>query len=122
MRKREKYGRVLFLKEYASFIKDTMISELTDLSKNLILSIDVQPVQTDEAIKEAENRLLGIETNITNYVRKQAESSLVVEVGKRYNIDNSIQNLSEYFWAIFLLSSGQFCSLFPNLPMASPPV
>lgn len=72
----EKYGRVLFLKEYASFIKDTMISELTDISKNLMLSIDVQPVQTDEAIKEAENRLLGIETNITNYIRKQAENNI----------------------------------------------
>lgn len=71
----EKYGRVLFLKEYASFIKDTMISELTDISKNLMLSIDIQPVQTDEAIKEAENRLLGIETNITNYIRKQAENN-----------------------------------------------
>lgn len=32
-----------------------------------------------------------------DYVRKQAESSLVVEVGKRYNIDSSIQNLSEHF-------------------------
>ena len=71
----EKFGRVLFLKEYASFIKDSMISELTDISKNLILSIDVLPVPTDEAIKEAENRLLGIETNIANHIRKQAENN-----------------------------------------------
>ena len=71
----EKYGRVLFLKEYASFIKDSMISELTDISQNLVLSVDVIPVATDEAIKEAENRLLGIETNIANYVRKQAENN-----------------------------------------------
>ena len=52
-----------------------MISELTDISKNLILSIDVLPVPTDEAIKEAENRLLGIETNIANHIRKQAENN-----------------------------------------------
>ena len=71
----EKFGRVLFLKEYASFIKDSMISELTDISKNLMLSIDVLPVPTDEAIKEAENRLLGIETNIANHIRKQAENN-----------------------------------------------
>lgn len=71
----EKFGRVLFLKEYASFIKDSMISELTDISKNLVLSIDILPVPTDEAIKEAENRLLGIETNIANHVRKQAENN-----------------------------------------------
>ena len=71
----EKFGRVLFLKEDASFIKDSMISELTDISKNLMLSIDVLPVPTDEAIKEAENRLLGIETNIANHIRKQAENN-----------------------------------------------
>ena len=71
----EKYCRALFLKEYASFIKDSFISELTDISKNLILSIDIKPVDTDEAIKEAENRLLGIETNISNYLRKQAENN-----------------------------------------------
>ncbi|MBR0490764.1 MAG: DUF87 domain-containing protein [Clostridia bacterium] len=71
----EKYCKAIFLKEYASFIKDSFISELTDVSKNLVLSIDIKPVDTDEAIKEAENRLLGIETNISNYLRKQAENN-----------------------------------------------
>lgn len=66
-----RYGRVLFLKEYASFIKDTMITELTELNRNLMLSIDVIPIPMDEAVKEAENRRLGIETNITNWQRKQ---------------------------------------------------
>ena len=70
-----KFGRVIFLKEYASFIKDSMISELTDISKSLILTIDISPVATDEAIKEAERILLGIETNKANYVRKQSENN-----------------------------------------------
>ena len=66
-----RYGRVIFLKEYASFIKDSMITELTELNRNLMLSIDVIPIPMDEAVKEAENRRLGIETNITNWQRKQ---------------------------------------------------
>lgn len=66
-----KYGRALFLKEYASYIKDSMISELTDLNKNIILSIDINPVPMDKAVKEAENRRLGVETNITNWQRRQ---------------------------------------------------
>lgn len=61
-----RYGRVLFLKEYASYIKDSMIAELTDMNHNLMMSIDVIPVPTDEAVREVENRLLGVETNITN--------------------------------------------------------
>ena len=66
-----RYGRVLFLKEYASYINDDMVSELTDLNRNMMLSIDIIPIPTDEAVKEAENRRLGVETNITNWQRKQ---------------------------------------------------
>lgn len=71
----DKFGRVIFLKEYANFIKDSMIAELTDISKNLILTIDISPVATDEAIKDAEKILLGVETNKANYIRKQSENN-----------------------------------------------
>jgi len=67
----DKFGRVLFLKEYASFIKDSMVAELTDMNQNMMMSIDVIPIPTDEAVKEVENKLLGVETNITNWQRKQ---------------------------------------------------
>lgn len=66
-----KFGRVLFLKDYASYIKDSMIAELTDMNQNMMMSIDVIPIPTDEAVREVENRLLGVETNITNWQRKQ---------------------------------------------------
>ena len=71
----EKYARVLFLKDYASYIKDSMVSELTELNRNLMLSIDIIPVPTDEAVREVENRLLGVETNITNWQRKQNQNN-----------------------------------------------
>ena len=66
-----RYGRVFFLKEFASYINDDMVSELTDLNRNMMLSIDIIPIPMDEAVKEAENRRLGVETNITNWQRKQ---------------------------------------------------
>ena len=67
----DKFGRVLFLKEYASYIKDSMINELTELNRTMMLSIDVIPVPTDEAVREMQNRLLGVETNVTNWQRRQ---------------------------------------------------
>ena len=67
----DRYGKVMFLKEYASFVKDSMVTELTELNKNMMLSIDIIPVPQDEAVKEAENRRMGNETNITNWQRKQ---------------------------------------------------
>ena len=66
-----KVGRVFFLKDYASYIKDDMVAELTDMNRNLMLSIDVIPIPMDEAIREVENRRLGVETNITNWQRRQ---------------------------------------------------
>ena len=67
----DRFGKVMFLKEYASFVKDSMVTELTELNKNMMLSVDIIPVPQDEAVKEAENRRMGIETNITNWQRKQ---------------------------------------------------
>lgn len=67
----DRYARVLFLKDFASYIKDSMVTELTDLNRNMMLSIDVIPIPTDEAVREVENRLLGVETNITNWQRRQ---------------------------------------------------
>ena len=66
-----RYARVLFLKEYANYIKDSMVAELTDINKNSMMSIDVIPIAMDEAVREAENRRLGVETNITNWQRRQ---------------------------------------------------
>ena len=52
------------------------VAELCELNRNMMLSIDVVPVPTDEAVREVENRLLGVETNITNWQRKQNQNNL----------------------------------------------
>lgn len=70
----EKYGRVLFLKEYASYIRDDIISELTNLDKNMMLSIDMKLVPKEEATKKAEKVILGIETNIAQWQRRQNQN------------------------------------------------
>ena len=66
-----RYARVFYLKDYASYIKDSMVAELTELNRDLMLSIDIMPVPMDEAVREVEQRLLGVETNITNWQRRQ---------------------------------------------------
>ena len=67
----KKFGRILFLKDFASYLKDSMINELTALNRTLMLSIDIIPVPTDEAVREMQNRLLGVETNVANWQRRQ---------------------------------------------------
>ena len=41
----------------------------------MMMSLDIIPVPTDEAVREVENRLLGVETNITNWQRKQNQNN-----------------------------------------------
>ena len=62
---------MLFLKNYASYIKDDMISDLSDFSRSLVLSIDILPVATDEAVKEVQSQILGIESDITRWQQRQ---------------------------------------------------
>ncbi len=68
-------GRVLFLKDFASYIKDAMISDLSDFPRNLMLSIDILPVPTDEAVREIQSRILGIETDITRWQQRQNDKN-----------------------------------------------
>ena len=67
----DRWGRVLYLQDYASYIKDSMIAELCDMDRSLMLSIDILTVPTDEAVREIQNKLLGVETNAANWQRKQ---------------------------------------------------
>ena len=70
-----RYGRALYLKDYANFIKDSFIAELTEIDRCLMLSIDASPVPMDNAVRQSENKLLSVETNISNWQRKQNQNN-----------------------------------------------
>ena len=91
----ERFARVLYLKDYASYIKDSFLTELTDMDKSLVLSVDVIPVPTDEAVREVENRLLGVETNITNWTRKQNQN-LNYNVAVPYDMEQQRKESREF--------------------------
>lgn len=67
----DKYGCVMYLADYARYIKDSFVAELCELNKTLMYSMDIITIPTDEAVKEVESKLLGVETNITNWQRRQ---------------------------------------------------
>lgn len=60
----DRFGRVLFIRDYPSYIKDSVVWELTDTNRNMIFNFDIVPVSTQEAQKFGEKQALGIETNI----------------------------------------------------------
>jgi len=48
-----------------------MIKDLSDFSRNLLLSIDILPIPTEEAVREVQSRILGVETDITRWQQRQ---------------------------------------------------
>ena len=64
-------GRVLFLRDYASFIKDEMITELCDLPRNMMISINLLPIPTDEVVKEIQRRIMAIESDVGRFTQRQ---------------------------------------------------
>lgn len=91
----ERYARVLFFKEYASYITDDIVAKLTDRKKNMMFSIDVTPVSTGEAIRDVEKRLLGVDTNITQWQRRQnANNNFTAEIP--YDMELQRKQLKEF--------------------------
>ena len=71
----DKFGRVLFLKDFGSYLRDDMIADLSAISRSLVLSIDILPIPTDEAVREVQSRILGIETDITRWQQRQNDKN-----------------------------------------------
>ncbi len=72
-----RYARVLYMQEYANYMHDQMLTDLAELRKRMVVSIDVFPVNPAEAIKEVDNILLGIDTNITKWQQKQFAQKVI---------------------------------------------
>ena len=76
-------------------IKDGFLAELTDARRAMALSIDVVPVPTDEAVREVERRLLGVETNITNWTRRQ-NANMNYNVAVPYDMEQQRKESREF--------------------------
>ena len=53
------------MRKYSSYIKDDMITSMADFPRTLVLSIDLLPVPTDEAVRDVQSQIMGIESDIT---------------------------------------------------------
>ena len=71
----KRFGRVLFLRSYGNYLRDDMISALSGVSRSLVLSIDLLPVPTAEAVREVQGQILGVETDIARWQQRQNDKS-----------------------------------------------
>ena len=89
------YGRALYIRECGSSLKDEIIRDLTNIEADVIVSIDVIPIPMDEAIAEVEKRLLGIETNITSWQKRQNNNNNFSAIIP-YDLENQRNSTREF--------------------------
>lgn len=68
-----KFGRVLAMTEYANWIDDSTLSQLTSLDTEMILSVSFLPIPTDEAVKHFQAQLDKVEKNSVQTQVKQMQ-------------------------------------------------
>ncbi|MGN0005632.1 MAG: VirB4-like conjugal transfer ATPase, CD1110 family [Candidatus Gastranaerophilaceae bacterium] len=71
----EKFGRTIYLKDYAAYISDKIVMDLTDMPKNMMYSMSLVPVATDVAIRMLETIKLGLEKNLTDWQNNQNKNN-----------------------------------------------
>ena len=90
-----RYGRVLYLREYASYLSDQLISNLTSFPRSLALSIDILPIPTDEAVKDIQRKILGVESDSTRWQQRQNGKNNF-SAGVPYELEQSRADTREY--------------------------
>lgn len=76
----DRYARVFFLKDLATFVKDDWVSELSGLSKSLMFSMDCIPTPMAEASKMLEMKALAVDKNISDWQRRQMQNNNITAV------------------------------------------
>lgn len=89
------FGRALVLHSYPTFLKDSVVSDLCDINRRLIWSMDIIPVPTDEAVEEAEKRATNVESKITKWYQKQYNNKNYV-AEPTYDLKQQREQAQEY--------------------------
>lgn len=70
----DKFARVLFIRDYPTYMNDKVITELTDLPFNMMLSISIKPIEQSAALKIINKQIIGMETDKIKYQKRSTKS------------------------------------------------
>ena len=67
----DKYARVLFCAEYATYVSDDMIARLSELPRTMMVSVDVISIPTEETAAMLDQKRDGVESTIGKWQSRQ---------------------------------------------------
>lgn len=71
----QRFARVLTCIEYAPRVTDELMDKLTEAAQDMVVSVDVVNIPTDEAETEAQGKLDGVEGSISRWQQRQNNSN-----------------------------------------------
>ena len=66
-----RFARVIYLREYGTYIPDEILLSLSDIPKDMIISITFTPVATEEAIDQLDKKIMNVDDKITKWQNSQ---------------------------------------------------
>lgn len=98
----KRYGRVLVLKEYPAYLRDTLLSELMLLPKPMVLSVDYVSKSKEDSLQRVQAKLLSVDTEIANSTKnanRQGNYNATVPLRldeKRRGLTDIVRLIKEY--------------------------
>lgn len=71
----KRFARALICIEYAPRVTDELMDKLTEVAQDMVVSVDVVNIPTDEAQSEAQSKLDGVEGSISRWQQRQNNSN-----------------------------------------------
>jgi hypothetical protein len=91
----DKFCRVLFLRNYPTYLSDDLVTELTtSVNVPMSLSFDVLPVPTDEAFTAVQNKLLAVDSDRTRFQQRQNRANNFSAI-MPFKLQNNYENIRE---------------------------
>ena len=86
----DKYARAIFVRDLPTFINDMFLSELTDFSLNMLLTINVKPIEPHIALKMVKRQITGMEANKIDYQKRSLRGGYL-EAFIPFELRNSLE-------------------------------
>lgn len=91
----KRYGRVIILRETASYLKDNILFRIMDTYNTSMMSFDIIPVPKDVAVADVSRRLLGAGKNISDWQQRQQKHGLPA-LDIPYELEQQREEIKEF--------------------------
>lgn len=106
----EKYGRALFLSNYPSYVDTEILSDMSDLPVNMLVTVHYNSMRQDQAIKLIRNQMTSIGANVIEAQKKASKSGYSVEMisptiqKARSEAEKLLEDVTEHDQKLFFLT------------------